>query len=57
MSSNVLDTFGDFPSRDETLNSLNASISTSVPEPGTFGLMGAGLLAAGMVLQRRRLNR
>jgi hypothetical protein len=52
----VLDTFGDFPSRDETLNSLNASIGTTVPEPGTFGLMGAGLLAAGMVLQRRRLK-
>jgi hypothetical protein len=51
----VLDTFGDFPSRDETLNSLNASTSTSVPEPGTLGLMVAGLLAAGMELQRRRL--
>jgi hypothetical protein len=53
----VLDTFGDFPSRDETLNSLNASINTGVPEPGTLGLMGAGLLTAGMVLQRRRLKR
>lgn len=50
----VEDTFGDFPSRDLTLNSINGAFNAANPEPGTFGLMGAGLLAASVFLRGRR---